>query len=235
MLVTIHQPEHLPWPGFFHKMAAADLFILLDVVQFRKNYFQNRNRILSRSGTIWLTVPVLTKGHLSRGLNEVEINNSDHAWRRRCWRTISASYARHPFFSSLAPVLEAAYKLDWTHLVPLNELLIHVIKETLGIDTPIVKASELGVWHTTSSQLLLDLCLATGATTYLAGRHSGSYLDEGLFLRQGIEVRHHSFEMPTHSQLLSEDFVPDLSVLDLIFNCGEDSRRIMESGGGHHV
>ncbi len=229
MLVTIHQPEHLPWLGFLNKADQADLLVLLDVVQFRTNYFQNRNRILTAQGIAWLTVPVLTKGHIDGTLADLQINNGDRRWAERCWKTIQLSYHKHPFFERYAAFLEETYSRPWERLVDLNEHLIRWLFQALGIRTPVVRASELHV-QGASSQLLLDICLATGATSYLAGQLAGNYLDESLFAAHGVAVRHHDFHHPTYQQHGRAEFTSHLSGMDLLFNCGEESLGIVREG-----
>lgn len=227
MIVTIHQPEHLPWLGFFDKLISADVFVCLDTVQFRKNYFQNRNRILTASGPIWLTVPVKTKGHLESTLADTEIAN-DGRWARKYWKTVSQNYGRHPFFQSHAGRFMDIFQRDWTRLVDLNLALIEVFWETFGIERQVLLASSLGVGGK-SSQLLLDICRRTSATTYLSGPAGQDYLDESLFAAAGIEVRYHEFTHPTYPQVGADEFVSNLSALDLVMNLGPEGLAVLPS------
>lgn len=229
MRVTIHQPEHLPWPGFFGKASLASQLVLLDNVQFRKNYFQNRNRILTPAGVEWVTVPVLTKGHTHGALRDMHINNTDRRWRIRCWRKITESYGRHPHFDAYADFLEDMYAREWDSLTALNEHVIRHVCALLELDIGIQRASDLQVVGS-SSQLLLDICLATGATEYVAGPSARGYLDESLFDAKGIRVRHGSYEQQAYPQPASNRFVERLSVIDLLFNCGERSRDVVIAG-----
>lgn len=228
MIVTIHQPEHLPWLGFFNKVDQADLFVLLDVVQFRKNYFQNRNRVLGANGPIWLTVPVLTEGHTEKTIKDMQINNATN-WRDKYWKSIYYSYKKHPYFDDCAPFFEETLAKEWLLLAELNESIIRFLCNSLGIKTKIIRASELNPAGS-SSELLLDVCRKTGADIYLAGQTAKEYLDESIFKDESIEVRYHRFEHPVYPQLSQTEFVSHLSTLDLLFNCGPESLEIIRQG-----
>ena len=227
MIVTIHQPEHLPWLGFFHKVDQADRLVILDTFQYRKNYFQNRNRILGPAGPQWLTVPVLVKGHTSGRIREIAINNATE-WRAKHWRTISQCYGRHPFFAEHAPFLEDLYARPWRMLADLNEHIIRHFIRALGITTEVLRASDLDV-HGARSELLLDICSKTGADTYLAGQTGREYLDERIFDQAGVRVAYHAFSHPVYPQRSSEGFVSHLSTLDLLLNRGPASLDVIRS------
>jgi hypothetical protein len=229
MRVTIHQPEHLPWAGFFAKASRADKLVLLDNVQFRRNYFQNRNRILTPMGEGWLTVPVLSKGHTHSVLRDMRINNTDRRWRLRCWRMILGSYGGLPYFDVYRDFLEDMYAQEWDLLTVLNEHVIRQLCAWLQLDVAIQRASDLNV-SGSSSQLLLEICLATGATEYVAGPSARDYLDESLFDAEGIRVQHAWYEQQPYPQGGSEGFVESLSVIDLLFNCGDRSRDVVITG-----
>ena len=225
MIVTIHQPEHLPWLGFCHKAAQADVLVLLDNVQYRKNYFQNRNRILSTSGPAWLTVPVLLRGHTERTIAQTEIHNGV-PWARKWWLSLAHAYRAAPFFDAHAPFFEAVAAREWRLLADLNEAIIRYLFDALEIRCALMRASVLPVAGARSA-LLADICRQLGASTYLAGRHGRDYLDGALFERAGIAVRDHAFAHPTYSQGRGDAFVPNLSVVDLLFQCGPQSRAIL--------
>jgi hypothetical protein len=227
--VTIHQPEHLPWPGFFGKLSHADAIVLLDVVQFRKNYFQNRNRVLTSQGLAWVTVPVLSKGHTARTLRDTRINETDRRWRQRSWGTIRAAYGHHPFFENYGHELESVYDEDWEYLTTLNEHMIRLMCGWLGLRPKLIRASDLEVGGS-SSDLLLAICKAVDATEYLAGPSAGDYLDESIFETAGIGVAHARFEQEPYEQLGTREFVGNLSTIDLLFNRGPESLAIISKG-----
>lgn len=230
MIVTIHQPEHLPWLGFFNKADQADVLVLLDTVQFRKNYFQNRNKILGTNGPMWLTVPVLMKDHFSKTIADMEIDNKQ-VWRSKYWRSIELNYKRHNFFCDYSGFFKDTYERSWRLLAELNEHVIRFFFEALGIKTRIVRATDLGV-SGSSSHLLLDICLRMKADAYLAGQSAPDYLDDKLFADKAIKVVSHIFKHPEYAQRGQDAFVSHLSTLDLIMNAGSESIHIIRSGSG---
>lgn len=229
MIVTIQQPEHLPWLGFFHKMAHGDLFVLLDNVQYEKNNYQNRNRIRTGSsvdGWNWLTVPVLSKASSQQKIRDVQINNGDRRWRERIRRSIEHNYSRAPFFDHYAEILGDVYRNpECGSLVDLNLNLIDFLAAELGVERPMIRASELNV-SGSRSELLLSICRELGATDYLSGPGGRNYLDESIFQNAGIVVEYHEFHHPEYKQVY-EPFVSNMSLIDLLFTHGSDGAGIL--------
>lgn len=223
-VVAIHQPECLPWLGFVDKIRQCDIFVLLDSVQFEKNYFQNRNRIRTATGAQWLTVPVLTKGRSAQAIKDVRINRAE-PWEGRHRRALALHYAGAPFYDCWADGLAAIYGRPWERLVDFNVAVIRWVAEAFGLDRPFVRASELGVTGR-RSELLRDICVATGARTYLSGVSGRDYLDELLFASAGIAVRYQNFRHPIYRQRY-EPFTHNMSSIDLLFNAGPDALRIL--------
>jgi hypothetical protein len=220
-VAAIHQPQYLPYLGYFHKLARADVFIELDTVQFQKNGLQNRNKIKGAKGWQWLTVPV-SHGHDSKIL-DVQIGDPGK-WARKHWSTLQSNYGRAPRFAWAAELLRPVFETPWTHLSPLNIQLGKVACELLAIKAPHILASELAS-EGESSTLLISLCKAVGADAYLSGPGGRGYMDLELFERAGIQVLWQSFEHPTYPQLFPEaGFVPNLSIVDVLFQCGEAAR-----------
>ncbi len=233
MIVTIHQPEHLPWLGFIHKCDQADLLVLLDNVQYRERYFQNRNRVLGVNGVTWLTVPVYSKHHRQKKIAEMEIDNTQD-WRRSYVETIRHSYKGHPYYREYGPFFEDLGAREWKRLADLNEHIIRYFFQVTGVTTPIVRASDLG-GQGASSELLLDLCIKTNAGAYLAGQLAGNYLNEDIFRARGIDVLHHHFAHPAYPQHRRQDFTSHLSALDLLMNCGPTSLAIVRQAATEGV
>jgi hypothetical protein len=226
MIATMHQPEHLPWLGFFDKMRQCDVLVLLDTVQFARRDFQNRNRIKASSGAIWLTVPVVSKGKVDQVILDVEIAQ-DGAWRRKCWNAMQHSYGQAPHFAEHRPFFEDLYGRDWPRLVDLNLAIIRYLVEQFGIGTRLVTSSELGIREQGGTAVALACCRAVGAARYLSGAFGRDYLDEQAFADASVEVCYQDFQHPVYAQLHGE-FVPKLSAIDLLFNCGPESRAIIE-------
>ncbi|MEW9669175.1 WbqC family protein [Ammoniphilus sp. 3BR4] len=222
MIVTIHQPEHLPWLGFFQKMKHADCMVLLDNVDYRKNYFQNRNRILTSNGITYLTLPVLPRLSASKLIKDIR-NSQDSRIMKKYLKTLYYAYYQHPHFKEHYKSIKRILERNSGYLAELNIAIIDYISHALGINTTIIKASDLHVTGN-KSELLLNICKETGADIYLSGPSGKAYLDEALFRKNNISVLYHQFNHPVYPQLHSKEFVPQLSSIDLLFNCGIASR-----------
>jgi hypothetical protein len=224
MIVTIHQPEYLPYLGFFQKVAQADVLIIYDNTQFKKNNYQNRNRIRTKEGWIWLTVPVSYNfGDL---INQVKIDNKQD-WAKNHWKSIQANYSRAPYFSQYKSVFEDIYGRKWDKLADLNIALIKKALEIFDIKTKVVIASELGELKSKSTEALIELCLKVGAAEYISGKGGTEYLDSALFEKAGIKLIFQDFHHPEYKQSFS-GFEPYMCFLDLLFNYGEKSLNIIK-------
>lgn len=220
--VAVLQPSYVPWIGYFNQMARADVFVLYDDVQYDKHGWRNRNRIKTLSNeTKWLTVPIKTKGLQKPKIYEVQID-SRLPWQRKHLSSIEQNYAKSPFFKKYFGDLEKILKQDWDLLHDLNESLLRKISEFLNIDTKIIRSSSLNI-EGDRNQRLLEICKAFDADCYLSGDAAKSYLDLSIFASENIEVCWHSYKHPQYDQFRG-DFVPYLSIIDLLFNCGEESR-----------
>jgi len=225
MIVAIHQPNYLPWLGYFYKIASCDIFVLLDNVRYSKNGFINRNKIKTPQGAAWLTVGVLIKGHYGQLISEVEINNST-PWSSIHEKSIFQNYAKAPYFRNYISSFQDIYPRKWEKLVDVNEALIKVICQILGIrSVELTRASELNV-SGQSTELLVNICKAVGADTYLSGPSGQKYMDEELFEKEGIGLRYSDFKHPTYTQLWG-DFIPNMSTIDLLFNEGGKGLEIL--------
>jgi len=225
MIVSIHQPQYLPWLPYMLKIASSDVFILLDSVDFQKNGLQNRNRIKTSQGAQWLTVPVQQR--LGQKINEVHIDDKS-GWRRKHWQTIRQNYGKAKAFGKYAPELESVYLREWTSLSELNTHLLELMMRWLGIQCPIQLSSAMQC-NGSGSDLVLNLCLRVGAKTYISGSGGRDYLDEAAFRDAGIELTYRPPQLPMSyaQQFPQAGFLGDLSALDLILNCGDDYRRYL--------
>jgi len=224
MLVAIHQPEFLPWLGFFEKMLRADAFVLLDDVQFSKNDFQNRTRIRGAGGAQWLTVPVAHR--FGQRINEVEIKGD--GWRDKHWKSLTSCYGRARYFGSFAPPFEELYQRRWERLVDFNVAALEAATRALGAEPKWVFSSEVGAAGR-KSDLVLNICERLGASRYYSGRTGSTYLDRDVFARAGVEIVVQSFRHPSYEQMFMKEseFIAGLSVLDLLFNCGPESLKLL--------
>ena len=230
VIVTIHQPEFLPWLGLIDKIRQAHVTVLLDSVQYEKNYFQNRNRIRTANGWSWLTVPVKTTGRFGQRIDEVEIDTAT-PWRRKHLQGLRQSYAALDGFDKLFPPLERLYEGTWEHLVELNIAIIEFMLSAFGLNRTIIRSSTLPV-QGQRSELLADICTSVGARTYLSGVSGRDYLNEQLFDAAGIAVRYQEFTHPTYPQRYAP-FTPMLSAVDLLFNTGGGALQVIEAANRH--
>jgi|SRR5688500_12466316 len=226
--VAIMQPTYLPWLGYFGLMQSVDLFILLDSVQFARRSWQQRNQIKTVNGPLWLSVPVLSKGRRGQLISEVEIDRS-RDFARRHQRALETNYGGALYFEALSPQLFAVLCSDNRYLAELTINLTIWIRDTLGIGTPVRLASEFeGVGA--KADLLGSLCDQAGATEYISPAGSRQYLDESdAFSKRGMPLRYFKFIHPEYSQRFG-DFLPNMSVIDLIFNCGPESLSLIKKG-----
>lgn len=250
MICAIHQPQYLPWIGYFDKMLRSDIFVLLDDVQYKKNEWQNRNKIRipitevrrqksevrrqrsedrsqKTEGWQWLTVPV----HYTFGqkINEILINNETN-WGKKHLHSLVMNYSGASYFKDYRDFFEEVYALKWEYLWELNIHLIKNISAFLGLKTKLIKSSELQV-ERQKTERLVHICRELKADTYLSGKGAMEYLDLNLFKREKIRVIFQDFEHPVYPQMKWEkknDFQPNMSVVDLLFNCGKESLKILQ-------
>ncbi|PYR50720.1 MAG: hypothetical protein DMF95_09885 [Acidobacteria bacterium] len=223
--LVVLQPGYLPWLGFFDQMRRADVFVYYDDVRFDKHGWRNRNRIKSPAGPQWLTVPVLHHGKGQPLITETLIDaRSD--WPRKHVGTLRQYYARAPYVKQYLPELEELLNRPWTHIADLDIAVVDLLAGWLKLSPNVVRASELGIGGT-QSERLINFCLHFGAQRYFSGSAARDYLDVGAFERRGIEVVWQEYQHPVYLQQY-EPFVPYLSAIDLLLNCGDDSALILE-------
>jgi len=224
MNIAIHQPQYLPWLGYFDKITDAQSFVFLDNAQFTKGDYQNRNRIRTRDGWIWLTVPVITKGRFGQSLNEVQINNKVR-WQHKHWQGLKINYNGAKYFKEHIPFLDAVYFKRWERLVDLNVFIVKYILSYLGIERKIYFASQLKV-DGNSTDRLISICKCLNADTYISGTGAYDYIDAAKFAKENIKLNFQNFTHPAYNQLYSP-FIPYMSTMDLIFNYGRKSPSIL--------
>lgn len=230
MIVAAHQPSYLPWLGYLDKIARADVFVVMDDLQYEAQNFQNRNRVKLNNGAAWLTVP-LERGFRTDRILDKRINNHGSPrqhWQRKTWLTLETHYRRAPHFADYAGELREVYTRPWQRLIDLDLEMLRLALAWLGIDTPLLLSSKLRL-RGEKTDRILDMCRVLGADIYLSGRGgSTGYLDVDQLARAGVRVEWQPFEHPVYSQRYPElGFVPCLAFLDLLFNCGLRSRDVL--------
>ena len=227
MLVAIHQPHYLPWLGYLHRMAQADLFIVLDHVQFERRNYQNRSQIRVDGEALWLTVPVVQRSQKERIVEKLIDNGDPRPWGPIHFSTLRHAYRKAEHFGSYAGALRKILEARWERLAELDRAMLDLLCDAFEIRTPVVRSSELGV-DGAKSDLILNLCRAVGADALLAGfGGSRGYLDLDAFAREGVHIKWHDFKHPTYRQCDPQSFIPGLASIDLLFNCGPQSRALL--------
>lgn len=222
MICAIHQPQYLPWLGYFDKLDTADLFVFLDDTQFKKNEWQNRNKIRSINGAQWLTVPVLHQ--FGQEIRDVRIDSRSN-WCNKHYQALVTNYSKAPHFREHRPFLQETFERDWDLLVDISVHFVQYLGQQLGIETEIIQSSSLGI-DATATEALVAICKAVGADTYLSGIGGRDYLEQQRFRDEGIALVYQEFQHPSYPQLHGE-FLSHLSVVDLVFNCGVESLEII--------
>jgi hypothetical protein len=224
MVCAVHQPNYLPYPGFFDKLLKSDVFIIYDTAQFRKNNFQNRNRVCSTDGWQWLTVPV--KHNFGQKIMDVEIENPRKSLKNN-WMKIQTLYGKAPFFKQYSGTFENIYSNDYSNLAELNYDLITAICNVLNLNPKFIRSSSFGEIKSKSTEALIDMCKIAGADTYISGESGKNYLDTDLIKKSGISIIFQNFVQPVYKQFNNNTFQPNMSIIDLIFNCGSDSLKLI--------
>jgi len=231
MIVSVHQPQYLPWLGYFDKIARSDAFVYLDTVQYKAREWQNRNKIRTKDGTMWMTVPVMTKGLGWQNICDVRVDASTD-WQKDHWHSLQCWYGKAPHFERYKAFFEDVYAQAWERLMDLNIHVTEFLLKEFGITTPIYMESELGTTDR-STERIIELCQKLKADTYFTGIGGQNYLDEERFKETGIGLIYQDFQPPAYRQQYSsteEEFLPCLSAIDLLFNEGENSRQILKIG-----
>lgn len=234
MILAAHQPSYLPWLGYLDKMARADVFVVMDDLQYEKDNFQNRNRLKLNNGPAWVTVP-LEKGTQLDRISDKRIQNAGSAkehWQRKTWVTLETHYGRASHFATFKDELTWVYHRPWQKLLELDLHMLELARTWLGIDTPLLRSSALGLQGDKTDRII-DMCKKVGADVYLSGRGgSHEYLELDKFERAGIRLEWQAFKHPVYPQRYpSLGFFPNLAFLDLLLNCGPVSREILLAGG----
>jgi len=224
--IAIHQPHYLPWLGLLHRMRAADLFIVLDHVQFERGNYQNRTRVRINGEARWLTVPVVQRSQSER-IADKRIDNGlegSRHWAGVHFETLRRAYGSAGYFSRHAAELKSIYRQKWDRLVDLNDATLAFLRQAFDIRTPLVKSSQLGTGGA-KSELVLNLCRAVGADTLIVGLGgSRDYLDRDAFARAGIGLEPQQFAHPVYRQCGPGPFTPGLAAIDMLFNAGPAGR-----------
>ena len=222
IILSAHQPVYMPWLGLFHKIALADIFCVFDIVQYQRKDFNNRNKIKTSAGSIWLTVPVKSSGRLDSIITDIEIIND--GWPKKHLKSIELNYKKTPYFEQYFHGLKKILDTPYQYLVDLNfDILVYVLK-VLDVNTKIVKASDFS-FVGTKSELVLDMCIQLNADIYIFGENGKDYADIDAFTSAGMSPYFQSYNHPVYNQIKGK-FMPYMNIFDLLFNEGQNSKNI---------
>ena len=224
MKIAIHQANYFPYPGFFHKINQADVFVIQDGVKF-VNRTTNRNKIISSSGYTWINVPI-KKGHKSLPIMDVKINNETQ-WGKINLKKICAGYNKAKFFHLYKDYFENLYKKEWNNIFDLNFEMIKQVLRWLDIKVEIVIESELRV-SGQPTERLVKICKKLDADTYISGIGGKRYLDEKLFEKNKIIIKYQNYNPIRYHQHMAKSFIPNLSIIDLLANVGSKSGKLLK-------
>ena len=228
MVLSVHQTQYIPWLGYFDKIDKSDCFVFLDQVQYKPREYQNRNKIRTKDGWMRLTVPVVSRGLGQQKICDVKIDNKTD-WQKKHWGSLKSCYNRAAFFKGHYHFFESVYSAKWERLIELNVHIIKYLLKELKIRTPLYYELEI----CTSSQgtdRIIEICKKLKADTYLSGIGGKNYLEEEKFVQAGIKLHYQNFVHPTYHQLYTQAgsfFLPNMSVIDLLFNEGDKSISIL--------
>ena len=215
MIVSIHQPAYLPWLGYFDKINRSDIFVYLDSVQLEKNSFTSRNKVKTPQGASWLTIPLISKGHISNSIKDIRIDNSQN-WKGKHLKSIFFNYRKAKYFDEVYPKIELLFEEEFEFFSDLAyKHLLFWLKE-FGIRTEIIKSSSLDI-KTRKSELILDLCSHFNASRYLSGTFGKDYLNEASFNSREIQIEYQNYDHPVYHQLNGE-FLPFMGIVDFWMN-----------------
>ena len=217
-IIAIHQPNFIPWLGYFHKIAQSDIFVLLDTVSYSKNSFINRNRIKTPQGEQWLTLPVTKPFYNSSQIKDVQLSQPVFVLPK-ILRTIQMNYGKTPHFKKYFTQFEAILMQPYSNMATINIDIIKWLVESFSIQTPLIKSSTLAVSTIEPTQRLIEICKKLDGKLYYSGRGGDNYQQHGKFKEENIEVILTDFKHPLYPQLWG-DFIPNLSALDYLFNVG---------------
>jgi hypothetical protein len=233
MILSAQQPYFSPYAGFFYKASLSDVFVLMDEVQFpRGTTWVSRNRFKNHQGPLWIGIPVWKKGLGLQRINDVRICHEGR-WHRKHLESLKTAYAKAPYFPDHLDFVKEMFSEKFEKLARLNGVVIDYLVKALRVKTRILHLSNMDV-RATGTLRLVEICRIVGASKFLAQAAARKYLDQKLFQEAGIELSFFNPPSPVYPQLWG-DFLPNLSVFDLVFNCGPKAHDILLGGTNKQV
>ncbi len=229
-VLVAHQPEYFPWLGFIAKAQLADVYYIVDTVQYVKEHWHSRNKIRKKDGWLWINTPVLQSKSKILMWPEAKIDNTK-PWKRKQLSSIQMCYSRSKYYKEIYAELEEIYSKDYEYLIDFNEQIIKYAFKKFNINIPVYKTSELiKEGHDISgikTDLILNMCKAANAKTFIFGQDGKTYIEEDKFKQSGVEYKFQNFKHPEYKQRYPE-FESHMSFIDLLFNHGKNSIEILK-------
>jgi hypothetical protein len=219
--VAIVQSNYIPWKGYFHMIHEVDEFILFDDMQYTRRDWRNRNDIKTPNGLLRLSVPVQTKGKYFQKIQDTQIDGS--AWAKEHWTTITLNYKKAKYFKEISELLEPLYlNAEYKNISDLNQVFLKAVCRYMNINTIISKSSDYQIIEG-KTERLADICLQANADEYISGKAAQIYMEPKVFSEIGIKLTW--FEYPNYLEYdqLWGEFAHNVSIIDLLFNCGKNS------------
>lgn len=227
--IAVLQSNYIPWKGYFDIINSVDEFILYDDVQYTKNDWRNRNKIKAKQGSIWLTIPILSKGKHLQLIKDAKVSNIE--WAKSHWRSISMSYSKAQYFPEFEKIFKNLYNdcAEERNLSNINYSFIKTICQTIGISTHISWSMDYSLEADNRNERLIELCKKSEASNYLSGPSAKAYLDKEKFSNENIGISFIDYENYPEYQQPYPPFDHFVSIIDLIFNTGQDAPKYMKS------
>ena len=230
MLVAMHQPNFLPWLGFFYKFAVADLMVICDTLAFSKGSYTQRVNIKTCAGPRWLTLPVLHTGTVGEAILNLRCGGRPD-WRLRLTEALRGNYLASAHYESFAREIGELILSSEDNLAQFNYCLIRYLSDKLNVQTPVTFSSSLHVPpQANATDWIIAVAKCVGADSFLSGSGGAKYQHEEGYSRDGVRLVYTDFTHPVYPQLHGE-FVSGLSAVDLLFNCGPDAGAILRGSG----
>jgi hypothetical protein len=222
--ISIHQPNYIPWLGYFYKIAISDVFVFLDDAQFSNHGMHNYHYIKTPAGPFRLKIPV--KQSLGDKISEVTTKD-DLGWKEKHLKTLETNYRKAPFYEEIYNDFAALINTQYSNIALQNEAIIKFYCDKFNIKTRFEKASALNI-STTQEARIIDICVALGGDVYYSGTGAKAYQNEENFSGKGVTLKYVEFQ-PFEFQQLWGDFQANVTIIDYLMNCGYDWNRVIDS------
>lgn len=225
MRVAASQSNYIPWKGYFDLINSADIFVFYDDVQYTNRDWRNRNILKTPYGPKWLTIPC--GSNTNRLICEVELTDSE--WQKNHWGAIRTNYGKTKYFGQYKDIFQEIYlKKNWLNLSDFNQHLIKIIAGILEIKTKFEDSRKYNLDGTKEFRIR-DLLEKINADTYVCGPSAQSYLKPEYLKGINVDLEWMDYSGYKEYHQLFPPFVHQVTILDLIFNEGPNSKYYLKT------